>query len=131
MENYNAERVKHFACLLGKHSVLLNFSVAELKECFTEYLVIVTEHIEKGISEKSVQIRFNEDELTITCTFNDWGKCDCVCLLPDKRETAAEFWNYLKWIYGYDEKEERVETEFCLVHFREVETNGLELVISE
>ena len=131
MENYNAERAKYFACLLCRHSVLLNFSVAELKEYFTEYLVIVTERIEKGITEKSVQIRFDEDELTITCTFNDWEKCDCIRLLPDKNDTVAEFWDYLKWIYGYDEKEGRIETDFCLAEIREVEGDGMELVIYE
>lgn len=115
MENYNAERAEYFTCLLGKYSALLNFSVNELKVGFTDYCVIITERIEKGITEKSVQIRFDEDGLTVTCTFNDWGKCDCVRLLLDKRVSAEEFWECLRWVYGEDERERRVVTRVCVV----------------
>lgn len=35
-----------------------------------------------------MEIRFDEKDLTVTCTFNTHGVCDLIYLFPDKNELA-------------------------------------------
>jgi len=60
------------------------------------------DYFEKDMTEKSIEIRFDKEEITITCTFNSEGNCNMVYLFSDTMETIEKLTHYLKDKYEYD-----------------------------
>lgn len=97
----------HYPHLIEQISNLLNLSLSDIKNRYTEYPFCLIDYFEKDMTEKSIELRFDKEEVTITCTFNPEGKCNRVVLFSDKNETIEKLTHYLKDKYEYDFVENR------------------------
>ena len=101
MENNKTAGLENYAGILRQVGVLLNLSLSEIKDKYADYPHCLTDYIEKGITEKSIEIRFDKDEMTMTCLFNTEEKCNCIFLFADNNRTIEEFIRYLMGAFDY------------------------------
>lgn len=103
MNNNNiAVGIENYPDLLQQTCALLGLSLPEIKKKYADYPHCLIEHFEQGSEDKSMEIRFDKEERTITCLFNKDDKCDFVYLFPDKNEFIEEFILFLKDTCYYD-----------------------------
>ena len=83
-------------------SAFLNLSMREIRKKYKNKPVCLMRYIEDNVDEKLIEIRFDEEQITISCTFDMKGKCDSAHLFLDRNEMVEEFITYLKACYDYD-----------------------------
>lgn len=131
--NSNTVWVENYANLLQQISTVLNLTQPEIREKYADYPICLMDYFEKDIQEKSIEIRFDKEEITITCTFDIEGKCIIVYLFPDTNEVIEKLIRYLKEIYNYDfinsrwttsnyyikvDKISRLPSDFCFIFYK-------------
>jgi hypothetical protein len=109
MDN-NTVGINNYADLFQQINSLLNITLPEIKNKYGDYPHCLMDYFEKDVTERSIEIRFDQEEFTITCVFNTEGKCNCVYLFPDKNETIEKFISYFKDTYDYNFIKNRWET---------------------
>lgn len=92
----------YYASVCDELALLLHLSFSEVRNKYTNYPICLMEYIEKEVHQKTIEIRFDSKEFTITCEFDSNEKCNSIYLLPDKREALDGFIHYLKESYDYD-----------------------------
>lgn len=102
MDNKNSIGIENNAGFFLQVCNLLNNSFLEIKNDYADYPHSEISYFEKVLKNKSIEIRFDEIEITITCSFNPDELCDCIFLYPDKSETSNELIAYLRKRYEYD-----------------------------
>lgn len=80
----------------------LTLSEKQIRENFAEYPICLMDYIEKEVNEKSIEIRFDKEEATLTCIFDDEGVCNQVFLFPDKNEMVEKLITHFEKAYNYD-----------------------------
>ncbi|NDV80228.1 hypothetical protein [Dysgonomonas sp. 511] len=101
MDN-NTVGINGYANLLQQINSLLNITLPEIKNKYRDYPHCLIDYFEKDVTEKSIEIRFDKEEYTITCVFNKEGKCNIVYLFPDENETIEKCITYFKETYDYN-----------------------------
>jgi len=102
MNNNKTDGVEYFADLLAQTSSLLNLSLSEIRKKYEDYPHCQITYFEGGIEEKSIEIRFDKEEITMACTFNTIEKCNSVYLFPDKNEVTEKFIKHLRKSHKYN-----------------------------
>lgn len=102
MDNNQTVGTANYANLHEQISTLLNLSLGEIKKKYADYPHCLVNYFEKGIEEISFEIRFDEEEVTIICTFDAEENCNVINLFPDKNEIMERFITYLKGTCDYD-----------------------------
>lgn len=88
--------------LLQQTSDLLNLDFTRIRNNYAGYPICLIDYIEKDIEEKTIEIRFDKEETTLTCIFNSDEICNRVYLLPDNKEYITKLITTLTEIYDYD-----------------------------
>ena len=101
MDNKNIV-ANSYADLFLQAGNLLNSSFQEIKTKYADYPHCEINYFENGENDKSIEIRFDKEEVTTTCTFNVDEISDFIILFPDKEETIHGFISYLAKAYDYD-----------------------------
>lgn len=101
MDNNNVG-INDYANLLQQINSLLNITLPEIKNKYRDYPHCLIDYFEKDVTEKSIEIRFDKEEYTMTCVFNIEGKCNIIYLFPDENETIEKFISYFKQTYDYN-----------------------------
>lgn len=102
MDKYKGVLNGRYAGFWEEPALLLSLSFSEVKRKYADFPICLMDYYEKNIREKSIEIRFDEKELTVTCTFNTKEICDRIYLFPDKNEFAKSFITDLTEAYDYD-----------------------------
>ena len=102
MDNNNIAGIKGYYYQLQQITSLLNLSLLEIRQKYINYPYCLIDYFEKGVEEKSIEIRFDQEEFTLTCLFSNEGKCEFVYLFPDKNEYVKGFISYLEITQNYD-----------------------------
>lgn len=102
MEKKKISVTKSYADLLEQTLSALHLSYTEIRKRYRNYPLSLSNHIENGIEDKYIEIRFDKDEATITCTFDAVDKCDFAYIFVDRNEISEELTLYLKENYDYD-----------------------------
>lgn len=102
MDNKNAIGTCNYADILQQTENLLNCSYQEIKSKYAGYPHCETTYFEKDMKDKSIEIRFDEQEISMTCTFNPEQICDSIFLFPDKVENNYDLITYLEEAYNYN-----------------------------
>lgn len=102
MNNLDYETVGSAAGLLSHIPVLLNLTLQEINTVYAGRPHCMTDYFEAGTEEKSIEIRFDREEFTLTCVFRPDGFCKCVFLFPDKEETVRLLIAFFTRAYEYD-----------------------------
>ncbi|HCO66581.1 MAG TPA: hypothetical protein DIT04_02335 [Dysgonomonas sp.] len=109
-----------FADLIKHSSSVLKLSLLQIKEKYVDYPLCIMDYIEKDIHEKSIEVRFDKEEVTLTCTFNENGNCDATFLFPDNDEMIEEFVGYLTEHHDYSFVRSRFMLGDCYLKVKEL-----------
>lgn len=90
-----------YSKIIEQASSLLKLSLSQIKEKYLNYPLCIMDYIENDIHEKSIEIRFDEEKITLTCTFNENGNCDVTFLFADNDRIIEDFVGYLTEHYDY------------------------------
>lgn len=102
MNNYKFIDIELYANLVQHVSSLLALSFAEIKKRYANYPHCVIDYFEEGSREKSIEIELKQEEIVISCLFDEKDKCKVAFLFPDKNELAEKPVILLKQSYHYD-----------------------------
>jgi len=119
MDNNKIAGIENYAGILQRIDALFNLSLPEIKKKYKGYPICVVDYSEKGKEEKSIEIRFDEEEITITCLFNTEEKCNFIYLFSDNDETIEGCISYFKDTFEYNYIENRWTTPHCFIRVKE------------
>lgn len=97
----------NYTDLIKSANSLLNLSLQKIKEDYRSFPICLIEYQEKDIHRKSIEIRLDKDDLTITCLFDSDDICRWVYLFTDKKETTESIISFLKDSYTFDYNKNR------------------------
>lgn len=112
-EEYYAELIKHA-------SSVLKLSQEQIREKYADYPICLIEYIEKEDHENSIEIRFDKEKITLTCTFNNYKSCDSVFLFPDSDQLIEGFVSYLIENYNFNFLKNRFSLPNCYAKVKEL-----------
>jgi hypothetical protein len=98
----NLLNMKVFSYLIAQAHSLLRLSDKQIWERFRQYPICISDFYEKEVKQKTVEIRFDNEQTSITCLFNDNGECDYAFITPDHTSSLAEYVNFFNALYDYD-----------------------------
>ncbi len=111
---------QYYSKFIKHASSALKLSLAQIKERFADYPLYLINYMEKDIHEISIEIRFDKENTTLTCTFNAAGNCDAIFLFPDNDKLIEEFVSYLAERYEYSFMRSRFMLDDCYLKVKEL-----------
>lgn len=94
-ENKYETLIRHAKSMLGR-------PYEGLKRKYLHYPISLTVHLENKILEKVIEIRFSEQEATISLDFDQTDGCNAVYLFFDTQIEENSFIEYLTDSYDFD-----------------------------
>lgn len=67
-----------------------------------DHPICLMHYFDGGEEDKSIEIRFDESYMVITCLFDSNEKCNLILLFPGREEIIKHLIYYLKRNYNYD-----------------------------
>ena len=83
-------------------SITVGLSQQDIRNKFPDNPICFIEYYEKIGLGNVVEVRFDEEELTLTCTFDKEGKCNSAYLFFDEHSNVLDYMEYLKNTFTYD-----------------------------
>jgi len=88
---------------LTNHAVsVLNLFFKEIKVRFANHPICLMEYHEKGAYEKTIEIRFDPEQASLSCILNEEKICDIAYLFFDNHLTVGNYIQYLNENFTYD-----------------------------
>ncbi|WP_291105833.1 MULTISPECIES: hypothetical protein [unclassified Dysgonomonas] len=109
-----------YSKIIEQASSVLKLSISQIKEKYTDYPLYLIDYIEKDIQEKSIEIRFSKEGITLTCTFDKDGNCDESFLFPDDDQLIEDFVSYLTDHHDYSFMRSRFMLGNCYLKIKEL-----------
>lgn len=109
-----------YSKIIEQASSVLKLSISQIKEKYTDYPLYLIDYIEKDIQEKSIEIRFHKEGITLTCTFDKDGNCDESFLFPDDDQLIEDFVGYLTDHHDYSFMRSRFMLGNCYLKIKEL-----------
>lgn len=109
-----------YSKIIEEASSVLKLSISQIKEKYTDYPLYLIDYIEKDIQEKSIEIRFSKEGITLTCTFDKDGNCDESFLFPDDAQLVEDFVSYLTDHHDYSFMRSRFMLGNCYLKIKEL-----------
>ncbi|MBS5908344.1 MULTISPECIES: hypothetical protein [Dysgonomonas] len=109
-----------YSKIIEQASSVLKLSISQIKEKYTDYPLYLIDYIEKDIQEKSIEIRFHKEGITLTCTFDKDGNCDESFLFPDDAQIVEDFVSYLTDHHDYSFMKSRFMLGNCYLKIKEL-----------
>lgn len=109
-----------YSKIIEQASSVLKLSISQIKEKYTDYPLYLIDYIEKDIQEKSIEIRFHKEGITLTCTFDKDGNCDESFLFPDDAQLVEDFVSYLTDHHDYSFMRSRFMLGNCYLKIKEL-----------
>lgn len=109
-----------YSKIIEQASSVLKLSISQIKEKYTDYPLYLIDYIEKDIQEKSIEIRFSKEGITLTCTFDKDGNCDESFLFPDDDQLIEDFVGYLTDHHDYSFMRSRFMLGNCYLKIKEL-----------
>lgn len=94
----------NFETLIGHAKSMLGHSYEGLKRKYLHYPISLTVHVDKKTNtfEQFIEIRFSEQEATVSLDFDQTHECDAVYLFFDTQSDENSFIEYLTESYDFD-----------------------------
>lgn len=102
MENSPKSQEQHILTLITEACNILNCSLSEVRLKYSDYPTCLMEYIEKGIRDNIVEIRFDNENSTLSCGFDEKNQCDICYLFFDDIEVIEDYITYLNDKHDYD-----------------------------
>lgn len=105
----------NYEILIGYAKSMLGYSFEELKRKYISYPICLMVYVENRKLEKSIEIRLDSHEATISCAFDQADKCNVTYLFLDNQSDENGFIEYLEKSYEYDFRKNCWQLDgFCL-----------------
>lgn len=97
-------RDNNFETLIGHAKSMLGCSYEGLKRKYLHYPISLTVHVDKKTDtfEQFIEIRFSEQEATISLNFDQTDSCNAAYLFFDTQNDENNFIKYLTESYDFD-----------------------------
>lgn len=118
MENQNTK----FDTLLNHAWSILGKSADDLKETYKDYPVCLMEYIEKEVHEHIIEVRFDNEEATISISFDNENKCAVSFLFFDLTEDEKLLIDHLVNSADYDFRKGSFKLPSCSLKIKETKT---------
>lgn len=118
MQNQNTK----FDMLLEHAWSILGKSADDLKETYKDYPVCLMEYIEKEVHEHIIEIRFDNEEATISISFDNEKNCDVSFLFFDSPEDEKLLIDHLVNSADYDFRKGCFKLPSCSLKIKEART---------
>lgn len=92
----------NFESLIGHVRSMLGCSYEGLKRKYLNFPISFIVHLENKILEKVIEIRFSEQEATVTLGFEQMDKCNVAYIFFDSQSYEDNFIEYLAEFYDFD-----------------------------
>lgn len=99
-EQHCAEFIKHVCSNL-------RLSFTQLKDKYATYSTVALESIDAGDNQKNLEIRLGNEDITMTCSFNEGDTCESIFLFPDCDYFVRDMLKYLRRYYGHFKDQRR------------------------
>lgn len=100
---------------------ILKLSRDEVTKRYKNYPLCLTQYIEKNKHEFITEIRFDEDEITISCVFNTEGQCTSAALFPDNNQVIEDLVSHINIHYPFDFIKKRWSVSHYYIKVKEFE----------
>lgn len=118
MQKQNAK----FDTLLEHAWSTLGQSEDDLKEKYKDYPICIMEYIEKGLHDHVIEVRFDNEEATISISFDNANKCDASFLFFDSTEDESSLIDHLVNSVDYDFRKGCFKLPSCSLKIKETKT---------
>lgn len=102
MESRHKSPQNHFSNLINYASSVLKLSEQEIRDKFSDAPICLMEYIEKSVHENIIEIRFDKEYATLSCSFDINNKCDYAFLFIDNSDDIDLCINYFNDTYDYN-----------------------------
>lgn len=83
-------------------SISVGLSQRDIRNKFPDNPICFIEYYEKIDLGNVVEVRFDEEKVTLTCAFNKEQKCNSAYLFFDEHSTVLDYMEYIKNTFAYD-----------------------------
>lgn len=118
-----------YSKIIEQASSVLKLSISQIREKYTDYPLYLIDYIEKDIQEKSIEIRFHKEGITLTCTFDKDGNCDESFLFPDDAQLIEDFVCYLTDHHDYSFMRSRFMLGNCYLKIKELKEQRIDVCL--
>lgn len=129
MTTKNTPSEQYYSEIIEQASSVLKLSISQIKEKYTDYPLCLIDYVEKDIEEKSIEVRFDKQRVTLTCTFDGEGNCDESFLFPDDDQLVDDFVGYLANRHDYSFKRSRFMLGNCYLKIKELKEQGSDICL--
>lgn len=102
MENAQTSSLSNISNLIDHAKSVLGLSEEDIRNRFSDTPICLMEYIEKGVHENIIEIRFDKEYATLSCSFDINNKCDYAFLFIDNSDDIDPCINYFNNTYDYD-----------------------------
>jgi len=120
MNNNKAVGIENYADFLQQISTLFSLTLPEIRDKYSKYPHCLIDYFENDVTEKSIEVRFDKNEYTLTCIFKSEEKCSSIYLFPDKDEMIEQLIFHLKENYDYSFIKNRWSVQNYYIKIREL-----------
>jgi hypothetical protein len=99
-QTYNKEL--SLSRLISYASSILGLSYLQVKKRYDDYPICLMYYMEKNTKEDLIEVRFDQEQATLSCVFDKDSTCKSSYLFLDNTESLTEYIEYLNSIYKYD-----------------------------
>lgn len=121
MINQKTLNTSVYAQYINNLGDILKLSRDEVTKRYKNYPLCLTQYIEKNKHEFITEIRFDEDEITISCVFNADGQCTSASLFPYNNQVIEELVCYINILHPFDYIKKRWTTSHYYIKVKELE----------
>lgn len=93
---------EYCAILINCSSLVLRLSHDEIKESYSDNPMYVAEYIENEVKENIIDLLFEDQNATLSCTFNKNNSCNASHIFFDDLDELTNYISYLNKTYAYD-----------------------------
>ena len=117
MENQD----NNYEILIRYARSMLGYSFEELKRNYISYPISITVHVDKKINsfEKIIEVRFDNQEATVSCSFNEADKCNATYLFFDSQSSESGLIEYLSKSFGSNYRENHWLLDNCYLKIKQ------------
>lgn len=93
---------EYCAILINCSSLVLRLSHDEIKESYSDNPMYVAEFIEDEVKENIIELLFEDQKATLSCTFDENNTCNASHIFLDDLDELSNYISYLNKTYTYD-----------------------------
>lgn len=93
---------EYCARLINCSSLVLRLSHDEIKESYSDNPMYVAEYIENEVKENIIDLLFEDQKATLSCTFDKNNSCNASHIFLDDLDELSNYISYLNKTYQYD-----------------------------